>query len=172
MRLAAAVSALVLIFATAAAADPVALAPISFSPEFQTEVDETLGAREGDYLRRDVERQVVRALQRRGVTVEANAPVTIEVSVVDAEPNRPTLEQATHQPGLDIFRSVSVGGAELHAVLRGAGGEALVEVDHSYYTNSLGELWGSPSTWTDANRSISRFANKVADAYVALTVNR
>jgi len=77
------------------------------------------------------------------------------------------MQQLTGRPGLDAFRSISVGGAELRAVLRGAGGQVVAEVEHRRYTNSLRDLVGEPTTWTDARRSIGQFAEKVADAYVA-----
>lgn len=167
MRLAFAVSAVALAFATAAAAGPVTLTPITFSPEFQTTLEEDLGTREADVLRREVERAVTRELAERGATVQAGAPISIEISVIDAEPNRPTMEQARQRSGLDIFNSVSVGGAELRGVLRSADGAEIAQVEHRYYTNTLNDVWGAPSTWTDANRSIRQFADKVADAYVA-----
>jgi hypothetical protein len=167
MRLAFAASALALAFASVAAADPVTLTPITFSSEFQTELDEELGTREGDVLRRDVERAVTRALAERGASVQSGAPVSIEISVIDARPNRPTMEQTRQESGLDPFLSISTGGAELRAVLRNSGGAVIAEVEHEYYTDSLSDVLGGPSTWTDANRSIRQFANKVAGAYVA-----
>jgi hypothetical protein len=156
-----------LAFAQAAWAGPVTLAPISFSPEFQEQLDEELGAREGDVLRAAVEQAIAQALERRGATLGEAAPVSIEVSIVDADPNRPTMQQLADQPGLDAARSVSIGGAELHAVLRGADGQVLSEVTHRRYNHSLQDLTGAATTWTEARRAIRRFADKVADAYVA-----
>jgi len=154
-----------LAFAQSAAA--VTLAPISFSPEFETELHEDLGVREGDYLRTDVEDEVRGALTRRGVDV-ASGGGTIEIVIVDADPNRPTMQQLAERPGLDPIRSLSLGGAELRAVLRGANGEVIAEVDHRGYNHSIADFNGmAPNTWSEARRSIRRFANKVADAYVA-----
>jgi hypothetical protein len=153
--------------ALAQGAAAVTLAPISFSPEFETELREELGMREGDYLRSDVETAVRRALARRGVDV-SSAAGTIEIVIVDADPNRPTMQQLADEPGLDYMRSVSLGGAELRAVLRGANGEVLAEVDHRGYNHSISDFSGmAPNTWSEARRAIRRFANKVADAYVA-----
>ncbi|MGH6949748.1 MAG: hypothetical protein ACREH4_02680, partial [Vitreimonas sp.] len=126
-----------LAFAQAAQAAPVTLAPISFSPEFQTELNDELGVREGAFLQRAVSEAVGRALSQRGATVSEGAPVTVEISIVDADPNRPTMQQLADTPGLDAFASVSIGGAELHAVLRGADGQLLSEVSHRRYNYSL-----------------------------------
>ena len=155
-----------LAFAQSAAA--VTIAPVSFSPEFETELNDELGAREGDVLREDVEGAVAAALARRGVTV-GDGGGTIEVVIVDADPNRPTWQQLSDEPSLDYIRSFSIGGAELRGVVRGANGEVLTEVEHSRYNTSITELGGMPpaSTWFEARSVIRRFANKVADAYVA-----
>lgn len=150
-------------FASAASADAPVVAPISFSSEFQTELDEEYGAREGEYLRTYAHRAVTEALARRG----AGNGLTIEIEIVDADPNRPTFQQASHRPGLDSFRSISIGGAELRAVLRDASGAVVSEVEHDRYNHSLADLTGAESTWSEAHRAIRQFANKVADAYVA-----
>lgn len=168
MRVVPAIAAIgALAFAQAAWAGPVSLSPIAFSPEFQTALDDELGAREGEILQAAVERAVADALAERGATISASAPVTIDISIIDADPNRPTMEQLRAQPGLDSFRSVSIGGAELRAVLRGSDGTVLSEVTHRRYNHSLSDLVGPPTTWTEARRAIRQFADKVADAYVA-----
>lgn len=154
--------------AIAQSASAVTLAPVTFSPEFETELHEDIGTREGEYLRADVEDAVRSALARNGVDVGAGGG-TIEIVIVDADPNRPTMQQLADRPGLDAIRSVSIGGAELHAVLRAPGGQVLTEVDHRHYNSSLAEFNGiAPAApWSEARRSIRRFAAKVADAYVA-----
>jgi predicted secreted protein len=151
-----------LAFASSASAQT--LEPISYSPEFQTELEDELGVREGEYLQRAVTQAVERAIARRNV---AGAPVRIEVTIQDAQPNRFTMQQLRDRPSIDPIRSVSVGGADLREVLRGADGAVLAEVEHRRYTSSLRELFYEPLTWTDAQRTIRQFAEKVADAYVA-----
>jgi hypothetical protein len=149
--------------AHSAAAAP-ATVSISFSPEFQQQLEEELGAREGDVLQSAVSDAVGRALAERGVD---GAPVTVEVSIIDARPNRPTMQQLVDEPGLDAIRSISIGGAELRGVLRGADGQVLSEVTHRRYNHNLQDIAGPATTWTEARRAIRQFANKVADAYVA-----
>lgn len=153
----------------AALAAPPTLSPVSFSPEFQTSLEEDLGPREGEVLSREVTQAVSEALARRGVA--GTQAITIELTIVDADPNRPTFEQLAQQPGLDSIRSVSIGGAELRAVLRGGDGQVISEITHRRYNHSLEDLVGFPTTWTEARRAIRRFAEKVADAYVATAGN-
>ena len=153
--------------ATTAAAQPALVAPISYSPEFQTALSRELGAREGAYLSNDLTHAVSAALQRRGIAEGANG-VAIEVAIVRADPNRPTMQQLFHRIGLDAG-SVSVGGGEFHALIKAADGRTLGEVTHRQYDYSLADLVGPPTTWTTAERAIDQFAEKVADAYEAQT---
>lgn len=163
MRLAPALIAFAaLTFAGAASAQ--SIAPVSYSPEFQTELDEEIGPREGAYLSETLTRYVQRALARRGA---AAGQLSVELQIVDAMPNRPTLQQLSSNPALDSMRSVSIGGADLRAVLRDRSGGVVAEVEHRYYTQNLRDVFIVPNTWTDARRSMQQFANKVADAYVA-----
>lgn len=158
--------------APAAFAAPVALAPISFSPEFQQSLEEDLGVREGEELRQAVTEQVNAALARRGASVAEASGLTLEISIVDADPNRPTMQQMSDRPGLDMMRSISIGGAELHGVLRNAQGEVISEITHRRYNNNIEDVaLGAATTWTEARRAIRQFAEKVADAYVAAEAN-
>lgn len=152
---------------SAASAAPVRLAPVAVSAELQTALDEDLGAREGDVLRESVAHMVAAALTRHGATLADGAPLVVEVIIVDADPNRPTFEQLGARPGLDMLRSISVGGAELRGTLRAADGHVVSEISHRRYNNSIVDLTGGESTWTDARRAIRQFAEKIADAYVA-----
>ena len=99
-----------LAFAQSAAA--VTVAPVSFSPEFETELNEELGVREGDVLRQDVDEAISAALARRGVAV-GDGGGTIEVMIVDADPNRPTWQQASDGPSLVFMRSDSSDDARV-----------------------------------------------------------
>jgi hypothetical protein len=150
-----------LAFAQTAAAAPV-IGPVSFSPEFQAALDDDFGAREGVILQQFVSEAVGGALARHGVSDN----VTVEISIVDADPNRPTMQQLSDQPDLDAIRSISIGGAELHAVLRGADGQVVGEVSHRRYDMTLEDVFAA-TTWGSARQAIRQFAEKVADAYVA-----
>jgi hypothetical protein len=156
-----------LAFAPAALAAPVSIAPVAFSAEYQTKVDDEIGDRDSGVLSEFVTRTVSRALTQRGGEISPNAPVRVEITIVDADPNRPTWQEVRETPGLSPYWSVSTGGAELQATLRSADGRVLGEVNHRYFSNSLADVFGSPDTWSDANRATYRFARKVADAYTA-----
>lgn len=154
-------------FAPAAIAGPVSLAPVSFSAEFQTSLDENFGAREGAVLRRAVTEAVSSALARRGANLGPGG-IVVEISILDADPNRPTMQQLVHTPGLDYGRSLSIGGASLSAVLRGADGAVIAEVTHRRYNTNIQEVaLGASGTWSEARHTIRQFAEKVADAYTA-----
>jgi len=151
-----------LAFAHAAHAQSATISQVSFSPEFQVSLDEELGAREGEYLRQAVTDSVNAALARSGAAGRAS----IEISIIDADPNRPTMQQLSGNIGLDGLRSVSIGGAELQAIIRAPDGRVLAEVTHRRYDHSLADINGPPDTWQAARRAINQFARKVADAYV------
>lgn len=136
--------------------------PVAFSTEFQTALEEEYGVREGEILRAAVDQAIQHELSRRGVSTSG---LTVEVTIVDADPNRPTMRQLFDRPSLD-GTSISIGGAELHAVIRTASG-ATSEVTHRRYNHSLADVVGPASTWTEARRAIRQFAVKVADAYIA-----
>jgi hypothetical protein len=137
---------------------------VSYTPEFQTALDEDYGVREGAYLQDALTRYVSRELERRGLS---GRDVRIELSIIDAKPTRPTFEQTARTPGLDSFRSVSVGGAELLGVIRDASGAEIATVEHRYFAQDLYMAQFHANTWGDARRSMRRFAVKVADAVAA-----
>lgn len=154
----------VLGLAAPALAEPVSLAPVQFSPALEEEIADNYGAREEDVLRGMVERALADALTRAGGQIVEGGPIIVEVTLVDARPNRPTLGQVTRRPGLDFGRSLSIGGAGLTATLRRADGGAIADVQYDYYTPLIEDAVGA-STWWDAQRAIRRFARRVADAY-------
>ncbi len=156
------VSAVVLGLSTPVSAQTIE--PVSYSPEFQTALEDDLGEREGTYLQETLTRYVTQALAERGVD---NRNVRIEMSILNARPNRPTFEQVASTPGLDSFRSISIGGAELEGVVRDANGAVIANVEHRYYSNDLLTAAQNADTWGDARRAMRRFATKVADAVAA-----
>lgn len=152
-------------FTAPAAAVPVTIAPVAFSSEFQNDLEEEFGLREGEYLREFVQTALTRALAREGAELGASGLV-IETTIVEADPNKPTMQQLTDTPGLDYGGSLSIGGAELVAVLR-RDGHVVGEVSHRWYSPSLADANFAGGSWADARRSIRRFANEVADEYAA-----
>ena len=156
------IGAAALAFASAASAQTIE--QVSFSPDFQEELEDEYGVDEGAYLNETLTRYVAEALQRRGARADG---ARIELTIVDAAPNRPTRQQQFDQPSIDFLRSVSIGGAELRAVIRDESGAVVDEVRHRYYSSDLRQASMSADVWGDARRSMRRFADKVATAYVA-----
>jgi len=155
-------------FASAAVAEPVSLTPVTFSSDFQTSLERNLGVREGDRLRTRVEHAVSAALVRRGATLQSGAPISIDIEIIDADPNRPTFTQLSNPPYPSFMESTSIGGAQLRATLHGADGQVLDVVSHRQYNYSFDEFrYERPTTWSEADRAINGFAEKVADAYLA-----
>ncbi|HWA01072.1 MAG TPA: hypothetical protein VG841_12235 [Caulobacterales bacterium] len=150
--------------AQTAAAAPVSVAPVAVAPELQTKITEDLGQRDGDYLLRETTDEVTEALAGAGAEIKQDAPVRVEITLIDAKPNHPTFAQLGRAPFLDIS-SVSIGGAQLHAVLRGANGAVISEVDYRYYDPQIDAFTQAASTWSTARRAIRTFAQRVASAY-------
>ena len=150
-----------------AAAAPVTLAPVSYSPEFQASLNDDLGTREGAYLSDAVTRSLTGALERAGAQVGTPGGLTVETTIIEAAPNRPTMQQLVSKPGLSEIYSISIGGAELNAVIRGADGSVLAEVHHRRFSSDIRDVIPPAIEWSDAHRAIRQFAVKVANAYRA-----
>ncbi|PKP80110.1 MAG: hypothetical protein CVT79_16655 [Alphaproteobacteria bacterium HGW-Alphaproteobacteria-18] len=142
------------------AAAPVAAATeiaVSYSPEFTEKLQDDYGMKEGEVLAGRIERDLTRQLARAGVDV-----AKIDVTILDARPSRPTFKQAGDKPGLDMMRSVSVGGMKLKAVAFDASGAPAGELEYDWYENDIRNA--GLTTWHDAGRASDRFARKFAKA--------
>ena len=147
-------SAAVLLAAPLAAATEIT---VTFSPEFTEKLAEDYGTSEGDYLIEEVTEDVTKAFAEAGVD-----PARVTITIVDAKPNKPTMEQLRDEPGLDYFRSVSIGGATFEGIAYSDTGEVLATVEYDWYENDIRNV--APSgTWTDASRASSRFAKRFAE---------
>lgn len=147
-------------------AEGVAVKPLVLAPAMQEKFAETYGEREIAILEDDISRALTRELAKSGYAVAAGGPISVEVTLIDATPNRPTFQQATDKVGLDIGRSFGIGGASLEARVVNSSGVTVSTVKHRYYETDI-EWAQTASTWTDARRAIHRFAHKVADAVEA-----
>ncbi len=168
MRLftAAAIAGLALALAAPASAAPVTVRPMAIDAELQKKFDDDYGQREVAVLQRIVADALARELTQAGATISDSAAISIETTLVDVKPSKPTFYQATENIGLDTIRSVSIGGAELRARIVGADGATLGEVTYDWYESDL--LFSTAqSTWSDARHAIRRFADKVGNAYRA-----
>lgn len=151
-------------FAATAAAGPVVVRPLAIEADLQKKFEDEYGTREIAELQGVLARSLESELRQAGASVAASGPVTIETTLVDVRPSKPTMEQLSDKPGLDYFSSISLGGAELRARLIAADGRVLNEFSYDWYESDLLNSTAL-GTWTDARRAIRRFADKVGDAY-------
>lgn len=129
---------------------------VDFGEKIDEDWKDTYGERELERLSENVTSDLERALNKRGV----EAP-RIEVTILDAKPNRPTFEQLSDSPGLDFGRSVSIGGMALKGEAFDADGNSLLQQEYSWFENDIRQSIHR-TTWGDANRASDRFAIKFA----------
>jgi hypothetical protein len=117
-----------------------------------------------DTLRADLERE----LGRIGRLAEGGAAdAVLDIVLEDALPNQPTAKQQTASPQPLDPRSVFVGGAHVSAVLAGGDGQALGRFDYEWQTRPDIRQAEYATTWTDARRTLQKFASQLADAIAA-----
>ena len=141
---------LVPLAALALLAAPAALAGqinVTFSPEFTEELNDEYGMREAKKAGLDIAR--------------------IDVTILDAKPNKPTFKQLGDTPGLDYGGSKSIGGMKLSATAFDASGNATGELTYDWYENDI--RYAGISTWQDAKRASDRFARKFVKELTAGT---
>ncbi|MEL7546676.1 MAG: hypothetical protein AAGJ84_08500 [Pseudomonadota bacterium] len=129
---------------------------VEFGPKIDDEWKDTYGERELERLSDDVREDLERALDKRGIETQR-----IEVTILDAKPNRPTFEQLGDRPGLDFGRSVSIGGMALAGEAFDADGNSLLSNEYSWFENDIRQSVNR-ATWGDANRASNRFAVQFA----------
>lgn len=159
-----------IVFAGAAfASSAPVMTPIPvLSEDLQQQLADSYGEGEGAYLQRETARYVQAALARRGAMAAAggDGAVTVEITIVRAAPNRPTMTQLRETPGLSM-QSLSIGGAEFIAVIRDATGAESARVTHEHFSRDIEDAVGR-DVWGDARIAMRGFARKVAEAYAAI----
>lgn len=148
-----------LIAISALALLPVAAATevnVDYSEDFAEELTENYGEREGDVLTEEIIEDLDKAFSKAGVS-----PARVDVTIVDAKPNRPTRQQTSDRPGLDMFHSRSIGGMKLVATAYDAEGNVLGSHEYGWFETDIRDTIAS-STWSDARRASDRFARKFA----------
>jgi hypothetical protein len=129
----------------------------AISPEFQKKLEKDFGVREGPILTEALASRVESAFARKGITADR-----VVVTLEDAKPNRPTFHQISARPGLDPFRSISLGGAHISGVAYDASGKEIGAADLDWYESDLSNVIGY-TTWSDARSTFDRFARRFAD---------
>ena len=127
------------------------------STAFQEKLDDDIGAREARVLSDALTQKLTRVFAEQGVQAEK-----IVVTIEDARPNRPTMEQVSQKPGLDSMRSISLGGAKLSGIAYDAAGNEIGRFDYRWYETDLSNLVAA-TTWSDARSTFDKFARRFAD---------
>ena len=155
MRIIALAAAALLSSATVASAAPASVT-VTIGPELQKKAVEKYGVRDVDRLATELRKDVERELTRTGAYDDAR----IELTLVDAVPNRPTFKQLSDKPGLSL-ESFGIGGAKIEGRAIAPGG-AVTPLKYSYYETDIRQT-RAYSTWSDAQWTISRFAYRLAN---------
>jgi hypothetical protein len=127
------------------------------STEFQQKLEKDYGVREADKLTRALISKIEGVFDRQDVMADR-----VVVTIEDAKPNRPTLQQVSDKPGLDPMRSISVGGARVSGIAYDASGAEIGRFDYHWYETDISNVIAA-TTWSDARWTFDRFARRFAD---------
>ncbi|MEL8054926.1 MAG: hypothetical protein AAGK66_02135 [Pseudomonadota bacterium] len=129
---------------------------VTFSEDFAEKLTDDYGEREGERLTKEIIDDVTKQFEKQGLNV-----ARVDVTIVDAKPNRPTLQQQIDKPGLDGFRSRSLGGMSLEGTAFDADGQEIGSKSYKYFENDIRNVIAA-GTWSDARRASDRFARRFA----------
>jgi hypothetical protein len=127
------------------------------STDFQKKLEDDIGVRESKILTDMLTNKVEGVFASKGVQADR-----VVVTIEDAKPNRPTMEQVSNKPGLDPIRSISLGGAHITGIAYDASGKQLGTIDYDWYETDLHNVIAA-TTWSDARMTFDRFARRFAD---------
>ena len=148
------ISATAALFAAGSALAAPASVEVKIGPELQAKAVKTYGVREVEYLATDLRKTVAGRL----ANTHAYDGARIELTLVDAKPNRPTIKQMGDKPGLS-FQSFGVGGAKITGQIVTADGKTS-PVDYKWYESDI--RWEhTNSTWGDAQTTFQQFAGRL-----------
>lgn len=144
--------------ATAAAAmPPISRVTVDIGPKLQEKAAKDYGVREIDELAAELQEEVEQALAKSGgLSADGGR---LELVLVDARPNRPTMQQLSNKPGLSM-QSFGVGGATIEGRAVFADGTA-APISYKWYESDIRRAIPS-TTWSDAQRTFDRFALRLA----------
>lgn len=154
MRTIALAAAALLASGSAALAAPQSVT-VAIGPKLQEKAHKTYGQREVANLAVELQRDVSRELAKSG----AYDGQRIELTLVDAVPNRPTFKQLGDTPGLDM-RSFGVGGAKIEGRAVAADG-AVTPLSYKWYETDIRTARRN-ATWSDAEWTFQQFANALS----------
>ncbi|MEM1390553.1 MAG: hypothetical protein AAGG45_05685 [Pseudomonadota bacterium] len=129
---------------------------VSYSEDFAEKLDEDYGEREGERLAEKITKDLTSEFSERGLDI-----ARVDVTIIDAKPNRPTFKQLGDTPGLDGFRSRSLGGMSLEGTAFDADGNELGTKSYRYFETDIRQVIAT-GIWGDARRASDRFARRFA----------
>ncbi|HEY9234205.1 MAG TPA: hypothetical protein VIP08_04150 [Phenylobacterium sp.] len=124
---------------------------VTISPELRQKAEQEYGVRDVERLVADLQQKTEREMQRSGVLAGGR----IELTLVDATPNRPTFKQLGDTPGLSMS-SFGVGGAEIEGKAVSIDGD-VTPIRYRWYETDIRNA-SRTTTWSDAQYAINRFA--------------
>ena len=128
---------------------------VKIGPALQKEATRNYGEAEVARLAQALRIEVARQLDLTGVLEGA----VIELTLVDARPNRPTMKQLRDTPGLS-FKTHGVGGARIEGRTIAVDG-AITPIAYQWYETDVRDT-AFRSTWGDANTAIYRLAGRLS----------
>jgi hypothetical protein len=148
------ISAAAALFAAGSTLAAPASVEVKIGPELQAKATKTYGVRELEYLATDLRKTVAARL----ADSRAYDGARIEMTLMDATPNRPTFKQMSDRPGLS-FQSFGLGGARIAGQIVTADGKAS-PIDYKWYESDI--RWEHMnSTWGDAQTTFQQFAARL-----------
>lgn len=141
--------------AYAATVGPVSQIEITVDPSVRDH-GKVIGAGEEAYLKERLQRVVE---QRIGGYDPAGG--RLELTIKAADPNRPTMTEMAHRPGLSYFYSFSLGGAEVEGVYTAPDGSR-TPVSYRWFQSDISQDQ-YVGTWYDADRAFQRFADSLVE---------
>lgn len=142
---------------SAAALPPISRVTVDIGPKLQEKAAEDYGVREVDELAADLQEDVERALAKAGGLAPEGG--RLELVLVDAKPNRPTMQQMSNKPGLSM-QSFGIGGATIEGRAVFPDGTS-TPISYKWYESDIRQAIPS-TTWSDAQRTFDRFALRLA----------
>ncbi|MCC7267486.1 MAG: hypothetical protein IT546_09140 [Caulobacteraceae bacterium] len=142
---------------SASALPPISRVTVDIGPELQQKAAKDYGVREVDELAAELQEDVERALAKNGGLAADGG--RLELVLVDARPNRPTMKQMSNKPGLSM-QSFGIGGATIEGRAVFPDGTT-TPISYKWYESDIRRAIPS-TTWSDAERTFDRFALRLA----------
>jgi len=133
---------------------------IDFAPQVTSALEHQYGSAEEARLRT----AILEAVSRETAHIAMPPGLTVTVLLEEVAPTRPTREQLSTDPALDITATKYIGGAALMGTVRDSGQQVVATTKYRYFPLTLALGSASRDPWADARLAIDQFAVKLAAA--------